>query len=105
MKLHRIIFVIALAIPLFGQSVVDEAKTKIEKQKHEAMVCHAKKLLERKSEIEAELAKIDSNLADLASGKDVKVEASPSGLTFYATAPSSTTLTLCSTCLVGSGGQ
>lgn len=55
-------------------SVVDEAKAKITKQKHETMVEHAKSLLEKKSELEAELATVNAKLEKLENGQDVKVE-------------------------------
>lgn len=80
MRIFRVALIVVLALPAFGQSVVDEAKTKIEKQKHEAMVCYAKSLLEQKAEVEAKLAEIDGKLARLAKGEDVKID-SAYGLT------------------------
>lgn len=78
----QFVVLLLLVVPLFAQNAVEEAKTKIAKQKHELMVEHAKKLLERKAEIEAEMADINQKLATLESGKDVEIPGSwSSGIT------------------------
>jgi len=67
-----LLLLVLLVVPCLAQNPVEEAKTKIAKQKHDAIVQHAKDLLERKEELEKELAEIDAKLAKLANGEDVK---------------------------------
>ena len=68
----------SLVIAANGQDVVGEAKANLETKHHKALVDKAEKLLEQKKEYEAKLAKIDRQLADLAAGKDVKIDEEPS---------------------------
>lgn len=64
-------------------SVVEQAKEKIVKEKHERMVQHAKTLLEKKASLEAELATVNAKLEKLENGQDVKVDApSSESITF-----------------------
>lgn len=75
MKIKSFILLLVLAVPMFGQTVVDEAKVKLAKEKHAAQVEQAKDLLARKEALQAELDKIDADLAKLANGQDVKLSA------------------------------
>ena len=89
MKLYRLFF---FCVPLLlcafaaGQSsVTADAPAKIQKEKHEAMVEHAKTLLEKKASLPAELAGVEKSLVKLDNGEDVNPGATltSGSTTFY----------------------
>lgn len=95
MKVRALLLAVFLVVPMFAQNVVEEAKSKITKQKHDSMVEKAKNLLQRKEKIQEELSDIDAKLAKLESGQDVKEDATL-GTAWYSGA---TSITTCSSCV------
>lgn len=69
--MKAILVAVLLVASALAQSPVEEAKAKIEKQHHERLVQQAQDRLVRKAELEAELRKIDAELAQLADGKGI----------------------------------
>jgi len=72
MKKYAVILLI-LALPAFGQDLVSEARANLEAKHHKAMVAKTEKLIERKKELESELADVNEKLEKLANGIDVKM--------------------------------
>jgi Skp family chaperone for outer membrane proteins len=72
MRIMKVILVLALCMPLFAQNPVTEAKDRVAKEHHEALVQKAKQRLEHKAQLEAELKQVDEELQALESGRDVK---------------------------------
>lgn len=73
---NKLLVFVLLCSPLFAQSPVtpvEDAKGRIAKEKYEAKVNYAKDLLEQKENLEKELAEVNAKLADLDSGKPVKI--------------------------------
>lgn len=72
-KLKLLCMLLLLSGVACGQSVVSEAKAKLEKQHHDSMVHKAQTLLEYKASLEADLATVNAKLTKLEAGQDVKV--------------------------------
>jgi hypothetical protein len=89
----------------FGQSVVSEAKAKIEKEHHAAMVSKAQSLLETKAALEAELKEVDAKLAKLEAGQDVKLKEDSGTLVWSGASGGTWTTTTCCCCYTTSAGR
>ena len=65
----RIFAVLLLSMMCFGQSITQEAESKIAKERHEKLVQRAKELLEEKEELQAKLEEVEKDLTSVNEGK------------------------------------